>query len=143
MAPKERTPYNDIDLWRAYCARLRRHGWPKSSRDAMQVTMPEIAAKLEAIVVGVPTWREMGVDLPEWDEEPYDAEGFAETRVPFARADSLMRKAAKLKTPPAKLRHLEAALTWTEYPHPWQGPKTARQLGKTRNAIVRLIKQLE
>jgi hypothetical protein len=109
----------------------------------MQVTSPDIAAKLKALDHGMPTWREMGIDMPEWEDRPYDPESFAETRVPFARADSMMRKASKLKTPAAKLRHLEAALTWTDHPHPWQGPKTARQLGKARNAIVRLIKQLE
>lgn len=70
MPAKERTPYNDLELWREYCARLQWHGWPKSERDAMRVIMPDMLRQADQMSAGLPTWKELGIDLPEQDEAP-------------------------------------------------------------------------
>jgi len=116
---KEKTPYNDLELWQSYRQRCAAEGLPKTSDDALRIAAPAVHASLYV------TARQWGVSMPS---TPYNGEAFAETRVPIARAATAIRKAEKSKGADTKRRHLETAMAWLAAPHPWQGKKTAAEI---------------
>ena len=116
---KVRTAYNDLELWQIYGQRCRAAGYPRTSNDAMRIADAALHDKLCNMA------NEWCIPM---SNSSYEPEGFAETRVPIARAITAIRKAEKAKGIETKLLHLQTARAWLELPHPWQGHKTASEV---------------
>lgn len=127
---KPATSYNNLDLWREYCARLAEYPIPNTVLESFRIATPDLYEKSKALS------ERLGVDDPGL---PYDGDRNAETRVPIARAITAIRTSKRVKKDETKLRHLETALTWLECQHPWQGVRTEAEINAMVVEIQRAI----
>lgn len=134
--PKEKTAFNDADLWLIYCGDLVNESPPATQKEFTRRVNPALADMMDRIEAGIP--RNV---LGAFKDVPFNGDAFAEGRTAIARASSIFKKVSTLKTPGAKLKHLAVAEKWAACPHPWAGPKTHREqeklLAKIRREVAR------
>ncbi|NJO36627.1 MAG: hypothetical protein HC871_02160 [Rhizobiales bacterium] len=118
---KLKTPFNDLELWREYCCRLRKNPFPKTVADSLRIAVPEQHERIAG------NWKMLGDEGP-MPSLPYDGDQFAETRAPIARASTAIGKSKQVKQADTKRRHLQIALAWLECPHPWIGQKSKDEM---------------